>query len=46
MTNVDIYFSRHTRRQMKWRKISMESVEEVIRNPERETKSVKGRFNI
>jgi len=46
MTNTGICFSRHARRQMKWRKVSMESVEEVIRNPGRETQSVKGRFNI
>jgi hypothetical protein len=34
---MDIYFSRHARRQLKWRKISHEEVREIILHPESET---------
>lgn len=43
---MKIVYSRHARRQMKWRRISTDEVEEAIINPEDETPSIKGRFNM
>ena len=38
-------FSRHARRQMKWRKISEDDIGEVIKNPDYFEYSVYGRIN-
>ena len=40
-----IYFSRHAKRQMKWRKISEEEVKNTISSPEKTEDSIKGRKN-
>lgn len=40
-----IYFSRHAKRQMKWRKISEEEVKNTISSPEKTEDSIKGRRN-
>lgn len=40
-----IYFSRHAKRQMKWRKISDEEVVSTISRPEEIQDSIKGRKN-
>jgi hypothetical protein len=46
MTNVDnLRLSRHARKQMKWRGITLKDVEETIRNPDRLEESIKGRKN-
>lgn len=42
---MKIYFSRHAKRQMKWRKISEEEVQNTIFNPEKTLDSIKGRKN-
>ena len=42
---MNIYFSRHAKRQMKWRKISEEEVQTTIFNPEKIVDSLKGRKN-
>lgn len=42
---MKIYFSRHAKRQMKWRKISEEEVQNTIFNPEKTQDSIKGRKN-
>ncbi|MBI4715602.1 MAG: DUF4258 domain-containing protein [Nitrospirae bacterium] len=42
---INIYLSRHARRQMKWRDVSEAEVEEVMRRPEVTEDSVKGRKN-
>jgi hypothetical protein len=38
-------FSRHARRQMKWRKISEDDIGEVVNNPDYFEYSVQGRIN-
>lgn len=40
-----IKFSRHARRQMKWRKITEEDVQKVIDNPDKSQTTIKGRKN-
>ncbi len=45
ITNFEIYFSRHAKKQMKWRKISEEEVKNTIFNPETIVDSVKKREN-
>jgi hypothetical protein len=42
---MGIKFSRHARRQMKWRKIPEKDVREAINNPEKLEDTVKGRKN-
>ena len=42
---MEIRFSRHARRQMKWRKIGVEEVRSVVREPERLEDSIRGRRN-
>lgn len=42
---MNIYFSRHAKRQMKWRKISAEEVQDTISKPELVEDSIKGRKN-
>lgn len=42
---MDIYFSRHARRQMKWREIEENEVRDTISNPEKVEDSIKGRKN-
>jgi hypothetical protein len=39
-------FSRHAKRQMKWRKIAESEVQEAIRNPDKAEDTVKGRKNV
>ncbi len=45
MSKMDIYFSRHARRQMKWREIEEDEVKETISNPEKIEDSIKSRKN-
>ncbi len=40
-----IYFSRHVRRQMKWREISEDEIKNTILSPEKIEDSKKGRKN-
>ena len=40
-----IYFSRHAKRQMKWRKISEEEVQNTLFDPEEIRDSIEGRKN-
>lgn len=42
---MKIYFSRHAKRQMRWRRISEEEVQNTILNPEETEDSIKGRKN-
>lgn len=42
---MKIYFSRHAKRQMKWRNISEKEVKDTILNPEKLEDSIKGRKN-
>jgi hypothetical protein len=42
---MEIYFSRHARRQMRWRRISDIEVEAVLAEPDREEPTRKGRKN-
>ena len=42
---MKIKFSRHARRQMKWRKVNESDVQETIRNPDKTEDTVKGRKN-
>jgi hypothetical protein len=42
---MKIRFSRHARKQMKWRKITEKDVREAINNPEELGDTVKGRKN-
>lgn len=42
---MEIYFSRHVKRQMKWREITEEEVNETILNPELVEDSIKDRKN-
>ena len=42
---MEIKFSRHARRQMKWRKIGVEEVRNVVSEPERLEDSIRGRKN-
>ncbi|MDH7514076.1 MAG: DUF4258 domain-containing protein [Clostridiales bacterium] len=42
---MKIKFSRHARRQMKWRKIEENEVKEAISNPEKLEDTIKGRKN-
>jgi len=42
---MKIRFSRHARKQMKWRRIGEREVQETIANPERVEDTVKGRKN-
>ena len=43
---MKIKFSRHARRQMKWRKIDEHEVREAISNPDRMEDTIKGRKNV
>ena len=46
MINFDkIKFSRHAKRQIKWRKISEKEVQETVKNPDRLEDSIKDRKN-
>jgi hypothetical protein len=42
---MKIKFSRHARRQMKWRKVAESEVEEAIRNADKLEDTIKGRKN-
>lgn len=42
---MEIYFSRHARRQMRWRRISEAEVEAVLTEPDRQEPTRKGRMN-
>lgn len=42
---MEIKFSRHAKKQMKWRKISEEDVELTINNPDKLEDPIKGRKN-
>jgi len=42
---MKIRFSRHARRQMKWRKIGEKQVREAINNPDKLEDTIKGRKN-
>jgi hypothetical protein len=42
---MKLKFSRHARRQMKWRKISEEEIQEVINVPDTLEDTIKGRKN-
>lgn len=42
---MNIYFSRHAQRQMKWRRISVEEVQDTLSKPESVEDSIKGRKN-
>lgn len=42
---MDIKFSRHARRQMKWRKITELEVRSVIDDPDRVVETIKDRKN-
>ncbi|OHB94748.1 MAG: hypothetical protein A3G17_01640 [Planctomycetes bacterium RIFCSPLOWO2_12_FULL_50_35] len=42
---MEIYFSRHAKRQMKWRKIAEGEVKNTILYPEKIEDSIKGRRN-
>ena len=42
---MKIKFSRHARRQMKWRKITEKEVKMAINNPDKLEDSIKGRKN-
>ncbi|HHT9131569.1 MAG TPA: DUF4258 domain-containing protein [Candidatus Tripitaka californicus] len=42
---MEIYLSRHARRQMKWRKISEEEIKDTVLHPEEIEDSIKGRKN-
>jgi len=41
-----IYLTRHARRRMKWRNISMEEVEETLAHPEKVDRLLGGRINV
>jgi len=42
---MDISYSRHAKRQMKWRDISEDEVKDTVLYPESEEDSIKGRKN-
>lgn len=42
---MEIYLSRHARRQMKWRKISEEEIKDTVLHPEKIEDSIKDRKN-
>lgn len=42
---MEIYLSRHARRQMKWRKISEEEIKDTTLHPEKIEDSIKDRKN-
>lgn len=42
---MKIKYSRHAKRQMKWRKIAEEEVKEAINNPDKTEDTVRGRRN-
>ena len=42
---MKIKFSRHARRQMKWRKIPEKDIREALNSPEKSEDTVKGRKN-
>ncbi|CAN2042864.1 DUF4258 domain-containing protein [Candidatus Magnetomoraceae bacterium gMMP-15] len=42
---MEIYFSRHVKRQMKWRKISEDEVKATVLYPSKTEDSMKGRKN-
>ena len=42
---MKLYYSRHAKRQMKWRNISEDEVQNTITNPEKIENSIKGREN-
>ncbi len=42
---MDIIFSRHARRQMKWRKITEQDVKSVIDDPDKVVDTIKDRKN-
>ncbi|MDD5434750.1 MAG: DUF4258 domain-containing protein [Nitrospira sp.] len=43
---MEIYFSRHAKRQMKWREVFEDEVKETILEPEKTENSTKGRKNV
>lgn len=45
LKSVEIYFSRHAKRQMRWRKISEEEIKDTVLHPEKIEDSIKGRKN-
>lgn len=40
---MDIYLSRHAKRQMKWREVNEDEIRNTISNPEKIEDSIKGR---
>ena len=42
---MESHFSRHARRQMRWRKISEAEVNDTLTDPDKIEKSIKGRKN-
>lgn len=42
---MEIYFSRHARRQMKWRRISDDEIKTAIASADRREESMRGRKN-
>ena len=42
----EIRYDRHATRRMKWRNISEQEVEEVLRLPEKSESTVRGRLNV
>ncbi|MBI5750454.1 MAG: DUF4258 domain-containing protein [Nitrospinae bacterium] len=42
---MEIYFSRHAKRQMKWREVNEDEIRNTISNPEKIEDSIKGRKN-
>lgn len=42
---MEIYFSRHAKRQMKWREVNEDEIKNTISNPEKIEDSIKGRKN-
>lgn len=43
---MEIYFSRHAKRQMKWREVFEDEVKDTILEPEKTEDSIKGRKNV
>lgn len=43
---MKIKFTRHAKRRMKWRKVSIEEVESVIKKPDKSEKSYNQRINV
>jgi len=42
----EIRYDRHAKRRMKWRNISNQDVEEVLRLPEKTESTIRGRVNV